>query len=218
MRLPPDPTTGCRPCPAVLRDPQERDTSGMDASEPVEARARSRLRALRVAAGWSLDDLAARSNLGPSTISRIETGKRRMSIDVLVALATALRVDPGWLLNEHEAKADVVLHPTAIKRPGATVWRLTPRTSRTTVAKMRLEPGDVPRRPKVHPGEGWFYVLAGRVRLHLEGREVFVETGESASFSTLVSHAFDAVDGPAELIMVLDADGRHAHSEDPPAG
>jgi transcriptional regulator with XRE-family HTH domain len=186
----------------------------MDESEPVEARARSRLRALRVAAGWSLDDLAARSNLSPSTISRIETGKRTMSVDVLVSLATALRVDAGSLLNDHEGRADVVLRPTPIKRPGATVWRLTPPTSRTTVAKMRLEPGQVPRRPKVHPGEGWFYVLTGRIRLNLEGRELFVEAGESASFSSLTSHAFDAVDGPAELIMVLDADVRHGHSED----
>ena len=101
----------------------------MDEREPVEARARSRLRSLRVAAGWSLDDLAARSHLSPSTISRIETGKRKLSVDVLVALAAALRVDAGSLLNEHEGKADVVLHPSAIKRPGATVWRLTPPTS-----------------------------------------------------------------------------------------
>jgi transcriptional regulator with XRE-family HTH domain len=186
----------------------------MDEAEPVEVRARSRLRALRVAAGWSLEDLAARTNLSPSTISRIETGKRPMSVDALVALATALRVDAGSLLNEHEGRADVVLRPVAIKRPGATVWRLTPPTSRTTVARMRLEPGHVPRRPKAHPGEGWFHVLTGRVRLNLEGRELFVDAGESASFSTLTSHAFDAVDGPAELIMVLDAEGGRAPTDD----
>jgi quercetin dioxygenase-like cupin family protein len=76
---------------------------------------------------------------------------------------------------------------------------------------MRLEPAAVEREIKVHPGDEWFYVLSGRVRLRLGAREILVEAGEAAEFSTMTPHAFDAIEGPAELIMVFDGDGRGAH-------
>ena len=38
-----------------------------------------------------------------------------------------------------------------------------------------------------------------------------VETGEAAEFATMTPHAFTAIDAPAELIMVFDRDGQHAH-------
>ena len=59
----------------------------------------TRLRSLRNTLGLSLDELAARTNLSPSTISRIETGKRTISLDVLLPLATALQVDLDTLLD-----------------------------------------------------------------------------------------------------------------------
>lgn len=149
--------------------------------------------------------------MSPSTISRIETGKRTISIDVLVALADALQVDVGSLVETAPGDDDVVIRPTALRRTGASMWRLSQPNSRTTVTKLRLEPAARPREPKVHPGRDWFYVLTGKVRLDLEGREILVEAGEAAEFSTMTSHAFDAVDGPAELIMIYDADGHRAH-------
>jgi quercetin dioxygenase-like cupin family protein len=76
---------------------------------------------------------------------------------------------------------------------------------------MRLEPTARRGAPQVHPGRDWLYVLAGRIRLTLGGREVVVDAGEAAEFSTMTPHAIDAVDAPAELVMVFDRDGRHAH-------
>jgi quercetin dioxygenase-like cupin family protein len=64
---------------------------------------------------------------------------------------------------------------------------------------------------KVHPGTDWFYVLRGRIKLRLGDRAIIVEAGEAAEFSTMTPHAFDAIDAPAELIMLFDADGRRAH-------
>ena len=65
--------------------------------------------------------------------------------------------------------------------------------------------------PRVHPGRDWFFVLDGRVRLTLGDRDITVEAGEAAEFATMTPHAFAAVDGPAELIMIFDRDGQHAH-------
>lgn len=187
------------------------DDGGMSMDTDIEAITRSRLRSLRQSLGWSLDELAARSHLSASTISRIETGKRTISIDVLLALARALQADISSLLDVHRDDDDVVIRPTPTSRSGTTVWPLSQPTSRTSVTKMRLEPAAHPREPKVHPGNDWFYVLSGRVRLALGDREIVVNVGEAAEFSTMTPHAFDAIDEPAELIMVFDADGRRAH-------
>ncbi len=58
----------------------------------VQELARTRLRSLRTTLGYTLDELAARTHLSPSTISRLETGKRSLSLDVVVPLAQALHV------------------------------------------------------------------------------------------------------------------------------
>ena len=69
------------------------------ATDDVEALVRQRLRGLRIALGLSLDDLAERTHLSPSTISRIETGKRTISLDVLGPLCEALQTDLATLLD-----------------------------------------------------------------------------------------------------------------------
>ena len=74
----------------------------------IEQMVRTRLRGLRTAQGLSLDDLAERSHLSPSTISRIETGRRAISLDVLLSLARALRTDVETLLAE-DVDEDVVI-------------------------------------------------------------------------------------------------------------
>ena len=70
----------------------------------IEAVVRSRLRALRNTLGLSLDELGARTNLSPSTISRVETGKRTISLDILLPLASALQVDLDQLLDVQERR------------------------------------------------------------------------------------------------------------------
>jgi transcriptional regulator with XRE-family HTH domain len=62
----------------------------MTQDEPLDAVIRARIRGLRVARGWSLDALAGRCHMSASTLSRIETGHRRISIDQLVPIARAL--------------------------------------------------------------------------------------------------------------------------------
>ncbi len=177
----------------------------------LDALVRARLRSLRQAQGWSLDVLADRAKLSPSTISRIETGKRAVSLDVLLPLARALQVDLESLLEGDTEDPDVVIRPVATMRPGVTMWPLSRPTGSTTAMKMRLEPRKRQPEPRVHPGHDWFYVLSGRIRLVLGERVIVVETGEAAEFSTMTPHVIDALDGPAEVVMVFDREGQRAH-------
>lgn len=176
----------------------------------IEQMVRTRLRSLRTTLGLSLDDLAARTNLSPSTISRVETGKRTIGLDILVPLARALQVDLDALLDLHSDE-DVVIRPRAARSGKRTTWMLSRPTGATIAVKTRLEPSRLRESQRVHPGHDWFFVLSGRVRLALGEREIFVETGEAAEFNTMTPHALAAVGGPAEVIQIFNRDGLHAH-------
>jgi transcriptional regulator with XRE-family HTH domain len=181
------------------------------ANADLEPLVRARLRSLRQTLGWTLDVLAERSNLSPSTISRIETGKRAISLDVLVPLARALQVDLEALLQGDSDDGDVVIRPVSSHRAGVTSWPLSRPTGTTTALKMRIAPRRTKAELRVHPGHDWFYVMSGRIRLTLGDRAVIVEEGEAAEFSTMTPHALDAVGGVAEVLMVFDRDGQRAH-------
>lgn len=176
----------------------------------IEEVVRSRLRSLRTTAGLSLSDLAARTNLSPSTISRIETGKRAISLDVLVPLASALHIAVEALLASNRDE-DVVIRPSPTGWGSGTAWMLSRAHGHTIAAKVRLEPLHATPDQQVHPGHDWFYVLEGRVRLQLGERDIVVEAGQAAEFSTMTPHACTALDGPAEIIMIFDRDGQRAH-------
>ncbi|GAA1565710.1 helix-turn-helix transcriptional regulator [Actinomadura kijaniata] len=184
------------------------------AQEEVDVLVRGRIRGLRLAKGWSLDDLAARCGLSPSTLSRIETGGRRIGLDQLVAIAQALETTLDQLV-EPAGDEDVVIRPKHDEARGFTAWTLNRDTGPhgLTVAKIRMT--KPVRRGvdelKVHPGRDWFTVLSGTVTLLLGDRTILVEAGQAAEFSTMVPHAFGAHDGPAEILTILDPDGKRTH-------
>lgn len=176
----------------------------------LESLARSRLRSLRTTLGYSLDELAERTRLSPSTISRVETGKRALSLDVLVPLANALQVSLD-VLFELPGDEDVVIRPVPHDSGKRTSWLLSRPDGRTIAMKMRLEPSTTRPDQRVHPGHDWFVVIKGRVRLWLGERQIDVGTGEAAEFTTMTPHSLSALDQPAELIMIFDREGQRAH-------
>ncbi len=184
----------------------------MTQEDPIESTARRRLRSLRLARGWSLDELARRSFIGASTISRIETGHRRVALDQLVSLARALETTVDALLAGDEAD-DVVIHPTRNVVGGATLWMLTrgDDASGRVVAKMRLPQLKREPEPRVHPGRDWFYVLDGTAHLCLGERHLFVETGQAAEFDTMTPHWLLGQGGPVDVLTIFDRHGERAH-------
>jgi transcriptional regulator with XRE-family HTH domain len=183
-------------------------TQGAD----LDAVIRARIRGLRQARGWSLDALAARCHVSASTLSRIETGHRRISLDQLVPIARALGSSLDQLVESPD-DADVVIRPRRDRAHGMTPWLLSRENGEQgmTVAKMRLTARRPPAELGVHPGRDWFTVLSGTARLHLGNRVILVETGQAAQFSTMTPHAITAHDGPVEILTILDRDGQRAH-------
>ena len=180
------------------------------ATNDVEQVVRTRLRSLRTTLGLSLDELSKRTNVSASAISRIETGHRTISLDVLVPLARALQVDLDALLDV-SGDDDVVIRPTPSRTGKRTTWMLSRPTGSTIAVKTRLEPRRHTDELRVHPGHDWFFVLSGRVRLRLGDRDIIVETGEAAEFNTMTPHAVSPDGTPAEIIQIFNRDGLHAH-------
>jgi transcriptional regulator with XRE-family HTH domain len=177
----------------------------------LDALVRKRIRGLRVAMGWSLDDLAGRCYLSPSTLSRIETGHRRIGLDQLTAIARALGTTLDQLV-ESVSDDDVVIRPRHDTVRGITTWTLN-RDPNVTVAKMRVSkpPPSGVATLKAHPGRDWLTVLSGTLVLLLGERRVLVEAGQAAEFSTMIPHGFAAQGGPAEIFCIFDHDGQRTH-------
>jgi transcriptional regulator with XRE-family HTH domain len=190
----------------------------------LDAIIRARIKGLRLARGWSLDALAARCHLSPSTLSRIETGQRRIAIDQLTPIARALGSSLDQLVEPVDA-TDVVIRPRRDLGHGATTWILTrgDEPHGLAVGKMLITSTRLTHELRVHPGHEWFTVLSGTARLHLGDRVIDVAAGQAAQFSTMSPHGITAAGGPAEIIVILDRDGRRAHLDavdltDPAAG
>jgi transcriptional regulator with XRE-family HTH domain len=175
----------------------------------LDSLVRKRIRALRVAQGWSLEDLAERARLSPSTLSRIETGGRRLALDQLVTLARALDTSLDQLVEM--ATDDVVTNPM---RDGAHGLRWPIRADPgMTVMRQRMvnPPPDSPSRMRAHPGREWLVVLSGTAVLLLGNRRFRVETNQAAEFPTMLPHAIGAEGGPCEILGIFDRDARRGH-------
>lgn len=188
----------------------------MEQESHVDKIVRQRIRALRLAKGWSLDTLAKYSFLSPSNLSRIETGGRRIALDQLISIAHALDTTLDQLIELPNEK-DVIIRPHQEEARGMTIWRLTKEqtTSGHTVSKMRItSPAPPMEEAGVHPGHDWFMVLSGTAELRLGERLIIVDTGNAAEFSTMTPHAIGAHGNqPVEILTILSSEAHRAHTE-----
>ncbi|MFD9717100.1 helix-turn-helix domain-containing protein [Streptomyces sp. NPDC059076] len=176
----------------------------------LESLVRKRIRALRVAQGWSLADLATRANVSQSTLSRIENGQRRLALDQLVTLARALDTSLDQLVET--ATDDIVTNPTIDAAHGLMRWPIKAEPGLSVVRqRMTNPPPDSPARLRAHPGREWLVVLSGTAVLLLGNRRIRVETNQAAEFPTMLPHAIGAEGGPCEILGIFDRDARRGH-------
>lgn len=179
-----------------------------------DTRVRQRLRELRMQHGLTLEDVAARASIDISTLSRLESGKRRLALDHLPRLAQALSVSIDELLHAPES-TDPRVRSSSHTRHGITYWPLTRsgpagglHTFKVRIsARRRKPPAELP----VHEGQEWIYVLSGRLRLMLGEGDFSIEPGEAVEFSTWTPHWFGVIDEPVEAIMIFGVHGERLH-------
>jgi transcriptional regulator with XRE-family HTH domain len=181
--------------------------------ESFDVRIRRRLRELRGERGLTLQQVAERANIDVSTLSRLESGKRRLALDHIPALAAALAVSTDDLLGSAPPE-DPRIRSRPRTHQGLTMWPLTRggasglRAYKINISERRRKP---PKQLPVHEGSDWLYVLSGRLRLLLGEQDLTIEPGDAVEFSTWTPHWFGALDGPVELIMIFGPQGERLH-------
>ncbi|MFI7026758.1 helix-turn-helix domain-containing protein [Micromonospora sp. NPDC049900] len=184
-----------------------------DSAGDVLAGVGPRLRALRRARQTTLAALASETGLTASTLSRLENGKLRPTLEQLLPLARAYGVPLDDLVAAPPT-GDPRIHLRPIRRAGLVLVPLTRRAGGVQAYKVIYPPaGRSPTtKPQTHEGYEWFYVLNGTVRFVLGDQEFRLGVGEAAEFDTRIPHWIGSADErPAELLTLFGPQGEHAH-------
>ncbi|WP_091077422.1 helix-turn-helix domain-containing protein [Micromonospora nigra] len=172
-----------------------------------------RLRDLRRQRGTTLADLSTETGVSVSTLSRLESGTRRPTLELLLPLARAHGVTLDELVGAPPT-GDPRVHLRPVTRHGMTMLPLTRRAGGIQAYKLIIPGSDRPREPdpKTHEGYEWLYVLDGRLRVVLGEHDLVMSPGEAAEFDTRIPHWFGAADGrPVEFLSLFGRQGERAH-------
>ncbi|MFS0866484.1 helix-turn-helix domain-containing protein [Microbacterium sp. 179-B 1A2 NHS] len=170
-----------------------------------------RLRTARQDHGWTLADLASRAGMSISTLSRLESGRRQASLELLVPLTRLLGVRIDDLVRPEPA--DPRVRRAIERRKGMVVAPLTLADSPVQTYKITFPPRATAPEPRTHDGSEWFFVLSGVIRLRLDGVEHHIAAGEAAEFDTRIPHSICASEaGPAEVVSIFSASGERIHT------
>ncbi|GAA0597888.1 helix-turn-helix transcriptional regulator [Streptomyces crystallinus] len=177
-----------------------------------------RLRRIRKERGATLGDLSAATGISVSTLSRLESGNRRPSLELLLPIARAHQVPLDDLVGAPPV-GDPRVRAKPIVRGGKTMVPLTRQPGGLQAYKVvDRGTGGTPE-PRVHEGYEWLYVLAGRLRLVLAGNDVVLGAGEAAEFDTRLPHWFGpAGDAPVEFLSLFGPQGERMHVRARPRG
>ena len=176
-----------------------------------------RLKQLRVQRGATITSVAAATGISKSTLSRLETGQRRPSLELLLPLAQAYHVPLDDLVGAPEVgDPRIRLKPQRVK--GRTVIPLTRHPGGMQAWKIVIPTSKVNPELRAHEGHEWLYVLSGRMRLVLGDHDLVLGPGEVAEFDTQVPHWFGSTgDQAAEVLSLFGRHGERMHVRSKPA-
>ncbi|MEU3134448.1 XRE family transcriptional regulator [Streptomyces sp. NPDC006854] len=171
-----------------------------------------RLRELRRRHGMTLAELAERTGINESTLSRLEGGTRRPTLELLLPLAEVHQVPLDELVGAPRT-GDPRIHLRPVTRDGLTYVPLSrPGGVQAHKLLIRTSPAGVEPTLRTHEGFEWLYVLSGRLRLILGERSLVLKPGEAAEFDTHVPHWLGPDDDrTVELLVLFGHQGERAH-------
>ena len=182
------------------------DTSAAEIAAVLD-RVGARLQLLRTHRRLTLADVAKATGISKSTMSRLETGQRRPTLGLLLALSHAYQVGLDDLVAApEEGDPRIRLKPGRVK--GRTVIPLTGQPDGAQAWKIVVPAGKVDPQPRAHDGHEWIYVLSGHLHLVVGDQDWVLGPGEVAEFSTQVPHWFGSTgEEPSEILSIFSRPG-----------
>ena len=194
--------------------PVPRSDGSEDRLEPVLAAVGPRLRALRQQRGATLAQLAEATGISLSILSRLESGQRRPTLDLLLRLARTHQVALDELVGA-PATGDPRVQTAAVTRFGMTWLPLTRRPGGLQSYKVIMpaaQPSAAEPGQQSHEGYEWMYVLSGTLRLRLAEHDLTLTPGEVAEFDTRTPHWFgNPGPAPTEVLFLFGPQGERLH-------
>lgn len=180
-------------------------------TDDVLAEVGPRLRRLRKDREVTLASLSRSTGISVSTLSRLESGLRKPSLELLLPIAQAHQVPLDELVGALEV-GDPRVRSAPLERHGRTFWPLTRQPGGLQAFKVLVPCRDEEPEPRTHEGYEWLYVLAGRLRVVLGDHDVVMSAGEAAEFDTRVPHWFGSTgEGSAEFLSLFGPQGERMH-------
>lgn len=166
-----------------------------------------RLKRLRAQRRMTLAEVSTATGISKSTMSRLETGQRRPTLELLLALSQVYRVPLDDLVAAPvQGDPRIRLKPGRVK--GRTVIPLTQQAEGTQAWKIVIPSSKGTPELRAHDGHEWIYVLSGHMRLVVGDDDWVLGPGEVAEFSTQQPHWFGSTGHePAEILSIFSRPG-----------
>jgi len=159
----------------------------------------------------TLAGLSEVTGISVSTLSRLESGLRKPSLELLLPIAQAHQVALDELVGAPPV-GDPRVRAKPVVRGGRTFYPLTRQPGGVQAYKAVEPKREEEPEPRTHEGYEWLYVLSGKLRLVLGEHDVVLTAGEAAEFDTRTPHWFGSTgEGPVEFLSLFGPQGERMH-------
>jgi transcriptional regulator with XRE-family HTH domain len=172
----------------------------------------SRLKGLRESLDLSLAEMAAQCNRTVAEIERYETGTTDIPMSFLFDVAQRFTIDTSTLISGDEPRMSAYFltrhgHGTSVERTQAYKYQALAggyKHPKAEPFEVRVEPNDHPIYLNTHQGEEFNYILEGRLQLHINGKDLILNPGDSIYFDSSCPHGMKALDNrPVKFLAII---------------
>ncbi|MGP3984510.1 helix-turn-helix domain-containing protein [Streptomyces sp. KR80] len=179
--------------------------------EDVLAAVGPRLKRIRQQRKCTLAALSETTGISVSTLSRLESGQRKPSLELLLPIANAHQVPLDELVGAPRV-GDPRVRLKPVRHGDSTVVPLTQQPGGLRAFKMVIGTSRSEPDPRTHEGYEWLYVLSGKLRLVLTEHDLVLTAGEVAEFDTRLPHWFGSTgESPVEILSLFGPQGERMH-------